>query len=200
MEKNETLLKIIDLMKERATFVKDIYSQGKFFFEAPTSYDEKAAKKAWNDETASIMTELTEKLINTEFNADLLKDPLCLNLIVGGKGTRSQQTIDKISKSNTGKQHTEETKQKIRKIRLGSSHTEKTKQLMSSQRKGKIVSSETLSKMRDSMQTAIYKTPDGEFKSYYHASEFYGITPTGMKKRFKSTINIGIFNYIITVS
>lgn len=136
------------------------------------------------------------RLESTIVNADLLKDPLCLNLIVGGKGTRSQQTIDKISKSNTGKQHTEETKQKIRKIRLGSSHTEKTKQLMSSQRKGKIVSSETLSKMRDSMQTAIYKTPDGEFKSYYHASEFYGITPTGMKKRFKST-NAKFKDYII---
>ena len=73
---DEKLLKIISLMKERATFVKDIYSQGKFFFEAPTSYDEKAAKKAWNDETASIMTELTEKLINTEFNADLLKEEI----------------------------------------------------------------------------------------------------------------------------
>ena len=73
---DEKLLKIISLMKERATFVKDIYSQGKFFFEAPTSYDEKAVKKAWNDETASIMTELTEKLINTEFNADLLKEEI----------------------------------------------------------------------------------------------------------------------------
>lgn len=73
---DEKLLKIISLMKERATFVKDIYSQGKFFFEAPTSYDEKAVKKAWNDETASIMTELTEKLINTEFNADVLKEEI----------------------------------------------------------------------------------------------------------------------------
>lgn len=73
---DEKLLKIISLMKERATFVKDIYSQGKFFFEAPTSYDEKATKKAWNDETASIMTELTEKLINTEFNADVLKEEI----------------------------------------------------------------------------------------------------------------------------
>ena len=73
---DEKLLKIISLMKERATFVKDIYSQGKFFFEAPTSHDEKAVKKAWNDETASIMTELTEKLINTEFNADVLKEEI----------------------------------------------------------------------------------------------------------------------------
>jgi glutamyl-tRNA synthetase len=42
-------------MKERATFPKDIYENGKFFFEAPTSYDEKASKKAWNDETSAIL-------------------------------------------------------------------------------------------------------------------------------------------------
>ena len=73
---DEKLLKIISLMKERATFVKDIYLQGKFFFEAPTSYDEKAVKKAWNEETASIMKELSEKLNNSEFKADVLKEEI----------------------------------------------------------------------------------------------------------------------------
>ena len=73
---DETLLKIIGLMKERATFVKDIYTQGKFFFEAPASYDEKAVKKAWNEETASIMTELSEKLNTTEFKSEILKEEI----------------------------------------------------------------------------------------------------------------------------
>lgn len=73
---DEKLLKIIGLMKERATFVKDIYTQGKFFFEAPASYDEKAVKKAWNEETASIMTELSEKLNTTEFKSEILKEEI----------------------------------------------------------------------------------------------------------------------------
>lgn len=73
---DDKLLKIISLMKERATFVKDIYLQGKFFFEAPNSYDEKAVKKAWNEETTSIMTELSEKLNNFEFKADVLKEEI----------------------------------------------------------------------------------------------------------------------------
>ncbi|HCO20061.1 MAG TPA: glutamate--tRNA ligase [Flavobacteriaceae bacterium] len=73
---DEKLLKIIGLMKERATFVKDIYTQGKFFFEAPASYDEKAVKKAWNAETASIMTELSEKLNTTEFKSEILKEEI----------------------------------------------------------------------------------------------------------------------------
>lgn len=59
---DEKLLKIIHLMKERATFPKDIYENGKFFFEAPTSYDEKATKKAWNDETSNLLTEFAENL------------------------------------------------------------------------------------------------------------------------------------------
>ncbi|MBD3904671.1 glutamate--tRNA ligase [Chryseobacterium sp. Ch-15] len=59
---DEKLLKIIHLMKERATFPKDIYENGKFFFEAPTSYDEKASKKAWNEETSNLLTEFAENL------------------------------------------------------------------------------------------------------------------------------------------
>lgn len=59
---DEKLLKVISLMKERATFAKDIYSEGKFFFEAPVSYDEKAVKKAWNAETAAVMNEFADTL------------------------------------------------------------------------------------------------------------------------------------------
>lgn len=70
---DEKLLKVIKLMKERATFPKDIYESGKFFFEAPTSYDEKASKKAWNDETSVILGELSSSLQEADFNAENLK-------------------------------------------------------------------------------------------------------------------------------
>lgn len=70
---DEKLLKVIRLMKERATFPKDIYENGKFFFEAPASYDEKALKKAWNDETSSVLSELTERLEHSEFSAEAVK-------------------------------------------------------------------------------------------------------------------------------
>ena len=70
---DDKLLKVIKLMKERATFPKDIYENGKFFFEAPTSYDEKASKKAWNDETSAILGELASNLEVTDFNAENLK-------------------------------------------------------------------------------------------------------------------------------
>lgn len=74
---DEKLLKIIHLMKERATFPKDIYENGKFFFEAPTSYDEKASKKAWNDETSNLLTEFAVTLSGVKaFTAENIKQNL----------------------------------------------------------------------------------------------------------------------------
>lgn len=59
---DEKLLTIVSLMKERANFIKDIYNDSRFFFNAPTSYDEKALKKAWNEDTASVLTDYSEKI------------------------------------------------------------------------------------------------------------------------------------------
>lgn len=70
---DEKLLKIVSLMKERATFVKDIYENGRFFFEKPTSYDEKAVKKAWNEETATILSDLSAQLETWNMEPETLK-------------------------------------------------------------------------------------------------------------------------------
>lgn len=70
---DEKLLKIISLMKERATFVKDIYNDGIFFFEAPQEYEEKAVKKAWNEAAVELMKGFSEELEKTEFEAVALK-------------------------------------------------------------------------------------------------------------------------------
>ncbi|MDV3926205.1 glutamate--tRNA ligase [Elizabethkingia anophelis] len=73
---DEKALKIIGLMKERATFVKDIYNDGKFFFHAPESFDEKASKKAWSLETAVLMKELTEAISSLDFKAEIIKESI----------------------------------------------------------------------------------------------------------------------------
>ncbi|MCT3960794.1 glutamate--tRNA ligase [Elizabethkingia anophelis] len=73
---DEKALKIIGLMKERATFVKDIYNDGKFFFHAPESFDEKASKKAWSPETAVLMQELTEAISSVDFKAEIIKESI----------------------------------------------------------------------------------------------------------------------------
>lgn len=74
---NDQLSKIVSLMKERATFVKDIYNDSQFFFEAPTSYDEKAVKKAWNDDTSNLLNEFSDKINTLEvFSSENLKEAI----------------------------------------------------------------------------------------------------------------------------
>ncbi|ACU08581.1 Glutamyl-tRNA synthetase [Flavobacteriaceae bacterium 3519-10] len=74
---DEKLLTVISLMKDRAVFVKDIYNDGIFFFEAPTVYDEKALKKAWNADAARIMNDLAVELENVDqFDAENLKSSI----------------------------------------------------------------------------------------------------------------------------
>ncbi|MEH6658758.1 glutamate--tRNA ligase [Leeuwenhoekiella marinoflava] len=64
---------VIHLVKDRAIFIADLWEQGSFFFERPTSYDEKAAKKAWKEDTGNIMTLLTKIIAETEdFTAENL--------------------------------------------------------------------------------------------------------------------------------
>ena len=68
---NKKLSIIVTSIKERATFVSDLWEQGSFFFEAPTAYDEKASKKAFKEGTSEIMTEVLGLLNECEeFTSD----------------------------------------------------------------------------------------------------------------------------------
>ncbi len=51
---------VIGLIKNRAHLIGDLWDQGNFFFEAPTSYDAKTIKKRWKEETPQQITELIE--------------------------------------------------------------------------------------------------------------------------------------------
>ncbi len=52
--------KVIGLIKNRAHLIGDLWEQGNFFFEAPSSYDAKTVKKRWKEETPQQLTELIE--------------------------------------------------------------------------------------------------------------------------------------------
>jgi glutamyl-tRNA synthetase len=56
------LATICGLMKERATFVEDILTEGSFLFGSPESYDETTVSKKWNEGAAGLMQEWKEKL------------------------------------------------------------------------------------------------------------------------------------------
>ena len=54
--------KVVAMMKDRATFIKDLWDLCSFFFIAPTEYDEKTRKKRWKEDSAAQLTELIEVL------------------------------------------------------------------------------------------------------------------------------------------
>ncbi len=51
----EKAIKVVSIMKERATFPKDLWEHGKFLFYAPKSFDETVASKKWNDDAAKVL-------------------------------------------------------------------------------------------------------------------------------------------------
>jgi glutamyl-tRNA synthetase len=81
-------LKVV-LIKERANFVSDFWDLSDYFFVAPTSYDEKAAKN-WKEETPNLMQQLISVLENigdfTSVNIEtIVKDWMTKNEIGMGK-------------------------------------------------------------------------------------------------------------------
>lgn len=57
---DEYLLMVIDAMRERISFVRDILEKSPYFFEAPSSYDADVVKKRWKQETAAHLTVLRD--------------------------------------------------------------------------------------------------------------------------------------------
>ncbi|WP_445665204.1 glutamate--tRNA ligase [Fodinibius sp. AD559] len=69
---------IIPLMKERVSKVEDFVTMGRFFFEDPEEYEDKAVKK-WKDNSAELLEAYVDKLEDLdedEFEAKTLKDKI----------------------------------------------------------------------------------------------------------------------------
>ena len=119
---NRTFMeRIISSIKERANFVSDFWELADYFFVAPTSYDEKAAKN-WKEETPALMKQVIEVLESiddfTSLNIEtILKDwmttneigmgkvmqPLRLSLVGALKGPHLFDIIELIGKEETVK-------------------------------------------------------------------------------------------------
>ena len=58
--------KAAGIMKERATFISDLWDLTSYFFVAPTAYEEKQTKKYWKGENPARLKELREVLASIE--------------------------------------------------------------------------------------------------------------------------------------
>ena len=100
----ERLSHMCGLMKERATFIKDIWTEGAFLLEQPEAYDEKTTRKKWKGDAEKIMLGWAEELnsistftateVEAAFKSYLEKSDLGLGavlpifrLLITGKGT-----------------------------------------------------------------------------------------------------------------
>ena len=62
---------VCEQLKERATFVKDMWKEGTYYFSAPTSYDEKTIRKKWKEDTPKYVSELKDKLsVLSDFSSE----------------------------------------------------------------------------------------------------------------------------------
>jgi glutamyl-tRNA synthetase len=62
---------LISLVKERVSFVKEIWQETDFFFKAPETYDQEVIKKRWKPDTAEHLMELKSVLENLEVFSSL---------------------------------------------------------------------------------------------------------------------------------
>ena len=77
IQPSANISEIVAMIKERATFVSDLWEQGSFFFEAPTAYDEKAAKKAFKEDTPDILASVVKLMQESEdFSAATLSEKI----------------------------------------------------------------------------------------------------------------------------
>ncbi len=61
-ESMERITQVVAMMKDRVSFVKELWPLCSFFFIAPTEYDQKTVKKRWKEDSAKVMGELAEVL------------------------------------------------------------------------------------------------------------------------------------------
>ena len=61
-ESLDRIKQVVAMMKDRVSFVKELWPLCSFFFIAPTEYDAKTVRKRWKEDSAQVMTELADVL------------------------------------------------------------------------------------------------------------------------------------------
>lgn len=71
------LKRIVLLVKERASFISEIWDQSSFFFEAPQTFDEKAASKAFKPDSPELLQKISDILSKIEdFSSENLSEKI----------------------------------------------------------------------------------------------------------------------------
>jgi len=73
---NEYIIRVVSLIKERTSFVNELWDQSFFFFKRPDAYNEKSVQKYWKEGTSDLMLELIGVLngVSDFSRADLMEE------------------------------------------------------------------------------------------------------------------------------
>jgi glutamyl-tRNA synthetase len=111
---------LVGLVKERVSFVKEIWEQTDFFFKAPETYDPEVVKKRWNEDSVKLLLELKPILEKTNdfsssgtesaitawieekgYNTGAIMTPLRLVIVGASRGPHMFDIISWIGKEET---------------------------------------------------------------------------------------------------
>jgi len=71
---DDYIMKVTELMKERVSNVTELLSLGRYYFEAPSEYDEKTVSKAWKGDAVELVTLYRDAIkSDSEYSASSLK-------------------------------------------------------------------------------------------------------------------------------
>jgi len=119
----DKLERIASLVKERITFMADLWEQGAYFFETPQNYDEKVIKKRWTQDAVTGLsmyvdilenwqgdfdTQASKEELNTQLTAKEMKigkvmQPLRVALTGQGVGADIVEVMDILGKDEMAK-------------------------------------------------------------------------------------------------
>jgi len=72
---DEKIIRVVAEVKERCEFVTDLWTQGGFFFAAPTEYDAQAVKKRWKEDTPEKLMDVAQLFETIEdWKAESIKE------------------------------------------------------------------------------------------------------------------------------
>lgn len=116
----ETVAKVVGMMKSRVSFVKELWDTCRFFFVAPTEYDEKTRKKRWKEESPKQMAELADVIAGIDdfsienqekvvmkwiedkgYNTGVIMNAFRLAIVGEGKGPHMFDITEVIGKEET---------------------------------------------------------------------------------------------------
>lgn len=99
----EKAIVICGLLKERVTFPTEFLSQGKYFFEAPSTYDEKIVRKKWTAESVEIFSIFSDEILSLSiFTGEAAKAKLLEILEQNGVGIGKVMQALRVAVCGTG--------------------------------------------------------------------------------------------------